>query len=94
MSLIKLAKEYISKLREEGDVNQDERDVAFSKGIKKSLIKKFKKCLGCGGGVSGGISRNDPVLQPHHIKPREFGGKTTKENAMLVCRDCHEIIHS
>lgn len=39
-------------------------------------------------------SRQDEILQPHHIKPREFDGKTTENNVMLVCRSCHKIIHS
>jgi hypothetical protein len=96
MNIIYLAKEYIAKLKEEGakESNEEERDGAFSGGLKKKLAKKFKGCVGCGKGTLGGQSRHDPVLQPHHIKPREFGGKTTNENAMIVCRDCHVMIHS
>ena len=96
MSIIYLAREYISKLKLEGknEVEEEERDGAFSGGLKKKLAKKFNGCVGCGKGTLGGQSRHDPVLQPHHIKPREFGGKTTNDNAMIVCRDCHVIIHN
>ncbi len=94
MSLIDLAKTYISQLRKEGAKEENERDGAFSGNLKKKLVKKFGGCVGCGGGSAGGSSRHDPVLQPHHITPREFGGKTTSNNAMIVCRDCHVIIHS
>lgn len=94
MSVIYLAKKYIEQLREEEEKEVDERDIAFSGSLKKRLAKKFGGCVGCGGGTSGGGSRHEPVLQPHHIKPREFGGKTTGDNAMIVCRDCHVIIHS
>ena len=96
MKIIELAHEYIARLKIEGmkEVEENIRDGAFSVSLKKKLVKRFRGCVGCGGGTMGGQSRHQVVLQPHHITPREFGGKTTSDNAMIVCRDCHVIIHN
>lgn len=91
--LITEAKKYIEALRQEGVPKTADTSEPFKKSLLQKLYKKFHGCVGCGGGVMGASSRNDNLLQPHHILPSEFGGKALSENAMIVCRNCHIQIH-
>lgn len=70
-----------------------DRSERFSKSVKLALMKKCGGCAACGGGTIGG-SRHDPILEVHHLIPREHGGDNTKENGMLFCRNCHGEVHS
>ena len=94
MDIIHLAQQYIDQLRAEVLLSPDERAEKFPKSVKRGLYNQFGGCVGCGEGVIAATSRNDKILQPHHITPREFGGDSSPDNAMIVCRDCHVIIHS
>ncbi|MBP9749868.1 MAG: HNH endonuclease [Candidatus Pacebacteria bacterium] len=70
-----------------------DRSERFSKSIKQALLKECGGCAACGGGTLGG-SRHAPILEVHHLIPREHGGDNTKENGMLFCRNCHGEVHS
>lgn len=93
-NLIFDAKKYIEALKAEGAVKTEDDSEPFKKSLLEKLYRKFRGCVGCGGGVMSSGSRHDNVLQPHHILPSEFGGKAIRENAMLVCRNCHIKIHN
>jgi 5-methylcytosine-specific restriction endonuclease McrA len=42
--------------------------------------ERREQCENCGRRVS---------LDLHHLKARRYGGQDTKENAQLLCEDCH-----
>jgi 5-methylcytosine-specific restriction endonuclease McrA len=70
-----------------------DRTGRFPKTVKKMLIKKYGGCVACGEKIIGG-SRHTPVLEVHHIIPREHGGDESKENGVLFCRKCHVEVHA
>lgn len=62
--------------------------------LSDSLIKKKEwklKRLGC-----CEICEYDfkPILQLHHVKPISKGGNDEPENLMLLCPNCHKMIHT
>lgn len=73
---------------------REKRGLRFNKSIKKALYKKIGGCLACGGGTTGNASRHDAPIELHHIIPRSYDGAETRSNALLVCRDCHVLIHN
>jgi len=88
---IQLCKEIIELIPETD--NPTDKTERFPKTIKKRLIKRFSGCVACGEGIVGG-SRHDPVIEVHHIIPRQAGGGISIQNAALFCRFCHLDIHS
>lgn len=50
-------------------------------GLKKTIFERDKKCTKCG---------STYALQIDHIKPFALGGKTTKRNLRLLCRNCNQ----
>ena len=53
--------------------------------LREKIKKKFNyKCQVC-----GGIGEHI-----HHIKPIIEGGKTVNNNLILLCKDCHAVIHN
>jgi len=55
-------------------------------GTKNRLLKDSNYCYIC---------ENDctPILQIHHVKPVEIGGDNSKCNVVLLCPNCHAIVH-
>ena len=47
-----------------------------------------RKCERCGLDL-----KNYRKAQYHHKQLYSAGGKTKKDNIMVLCRDCHELIH-
>ncbi|QQS61302.1 MAG: HNH endonuclease [Candidatus Moraniibacteriota bacterium] len=84
-------REIIALFRDIPHENVD-RSARFSKSAKERLIKKIGGCSSCGGGVSGG-SRQNAILEIHHIIPREHGGDESVENGISFCRNCHGEVH-
>lgn len=50
-------------------------------GLKKAIFERDKVCQKCGGKYA---------LQIDHIRPYSLGGKTTKNNLRLLCRNCNQ----
>lgn len=54
---------------------------------KRELIKSKGCCEICGHTFK-------PILQIHHIEPLSTGGNDEEENLLILCPNCHKIIHS
>lgn len=39
------------------------------------------------------ICKSTKDLEIHRIKPREFGGMYSRDNVIVVCLECHQMIH-
>lgn len=50
-------------------------------GLKRAIFERDKVCQKCGG---------KHALQIDHIKPYALGGRTTKSNLRLLCRNCNQ----
>lgn len=68
------------------------RQRRFRKALKRRLFKAAQGCQACGGGSLSG-SRHVAILEIHHHLPRSQDGEETPENAVLLCRDCHVLVH-
>lgn len=90
--IISAAHEIVEIFKSEGVVVEQERAKAFKKHLKKRLLEKMGGCVGCGG-QQVRSTRHAPVIELHHIIPRNFGGQSDTKNALTVCRDCHVKIH-
>lgn len=56
---------------------------AFSRELKDQVRKEQNNiCAGCG--------RKVKKLTIHHIVPQTMGGSDTRNNAVGLCRDCHD----
>lgn len=55
--------------------------------IKKDLINEKGSCEICGYDFKS-------ILQIHHIKPVSLGGTNKKSNLIILCPNCHKIIHA
>ena len=51
----------------------------------KALIARDGGCVGCG--------CHPALCQAHHIKPASQGGPTTISNMVLLCWNCHHMVH-
>ena len=61
----------------------------MKKGYKAEVWERDQYlCRFCG---SKGSKKNP--LQVHHIIPKSKGGSNTLKNCMLVCQNCHALIH-
>jgi len=57
--------------------------LAFSHELKEQVRKEQKGiCADCG--------EKPKKLTIHHIIPQSMGGKDTRDNAVGLCRQCHE----
>ena len=57
--------------------------LAFSRELKDQVRKEQKGiCAWCG--------KKPKKLTIHHIVPQSMGGKDTRENAVGLCRSCHD----
>ncbi len=74
-------------------LDQDRTAGFKNKVLKRKLYRKLGGCAACGGGTMGTPSRHDAPIELHHIVPRLYGGNDDPSNALLVCRDCHGLIH-
>jgi hypothetical protein len=54
----------------------------FQDQLRQILIEEEGRCRICG---------DKRVLELHHIIPREYGGKTTRGNCVLLCPTCHAL---
>lgn len=55
--------------------------------LKKDIYSKYaNKCYVCNYSIV-------PALRVHHIIPREFGGNNNFENFVLLCSNCHTLVH-
>jgi len=53
---------------------------------KRNLIFHYgHKCIIC---------EYDKIVEAHHIKPLSDGGKTSVENGILLCPNCHAEVHA
>jgi 5-methylcytosine-specific restriction endonuclease McrA len=52
--------------------------------IRNKLKEKYGQCRICG---------DDRALEVHHIIPKEYGGKDTLSNTILLCPTCHNLAH-
>jgi hypothetical protein len=52
---------------------------------RRKKIKQGKTCYYCSSDIN---------LTLHHLVRRQFGGATEEENLLVVCRDCHDKIHT
>jgi 5-methylcytosine-specific restriction endonuclease McrA len=50
----------------------------------KTIIADIDKCVKCG---------YNEVLERHHINPISKGGKNDKDNLVLLCPNCHTLLH-
>lgn len=56
--------------------------------VKRELINTgSKSCRICGYGCT-------PILHLHHIKDVQYGGDNSPENIVLLCPNCHAIVHT
>ena len=57
--------------------------------IKKKLLKLQNKphCEFCG-------NDNKEILQIHHIKPISEGGDNAEKNLIILCPNCHKLVHA
>lgn len=57
---------------------------AFSNKVRQEIFEEADgKCQQCGG-------RGEEV---HHVMPRSRNGRGVKSNGLLVCHNCHRMIH-
>nr|WP_240478505.1 HNH endonuclease signature motif containing protein [Flavobacterium hydatis] len=63
---------------------------------KRTLTKKEKtEAIKERGGTCEGCNKEvtTTTADAHHTKRHADGGKTTKENTTILCKDCHKTIH-
>jgi len=61
----------------------------FPKSMKKKALKQANyTCKECGS------SLDMRTADPHHKIPVSQGGETTRENLLIVCRECHIKLHT
>jgi len=53
----------------------------------KLILEKTLKCELCG------YDKFPDIIEAHHRKPRSHGGLNTVKNGILVCPNCHKLIH-
>lgn len=61
----------------------------MKKGYKADVWERDQLCRFCG---SKGSKKNP--LQVHHIIPKSEGGANSLKNCMLLCQNCHTLIHN
>lgn len=62
------------------------RSYAHIKSIALAKIREGYKCeLRCG---------SDLDIHGHHILDYSLGGEATPENILVVCKKCHDMVHS
>src|SRR5699024_1925661 len=78
----------------QGEVNQQElgkRKILDSSTRRYVESRAEGKCECCGYG------EDEPdlmvVFKVHHIIPVQFGGSDSKANLILLCNNCHELVH-
>jgi len=49
----------------------------------KTMVREHYKCTMCG----------RPAEEVHHKVPRSKGGKNEPRNLIVLCRECHEMMH-
>jgi predicted restriction endonuclease len=59
-------------------------DLSFRKDRLKAI--RDNNCKLCG-------TKAGPILEIHHIRPREIGGNEKDTNLMLLCPNCHKFVH-
>lgn len=63
-----------------------QREFIDSRLVKKVHSKYKEKCAVCGFSVA-------TVLRIHHVVPVSLGGRDLLSNAILLCPNCHGIVH-
>ena len=61
------------------------RSSEHRKAIALAKIREGYDCEICG---------SDLDVHGHHIKDYSFGGEATPENILVVCKKCHDKVHS
>lgn len=59
----------------------------ISHALKKEVFKKYKSvCGNCGFGIKS-------ILELHHLLPFNSNGANKVENIILLCPNCHKMVH-
>ena len=53
----------------------------------KLILERTLRCELCG------YDKFPQIVEAHHKKPRSIGGSNKPENGILVCPNCHKLIH-
>lgn len=53
----------------------------------KLFVEKGQKCELCG------FDKFPDIIEAHHKLPKTQGGKNTEDNCLLICPNCHKLIH-
>ena len=94
LSLVDKAGDTLKKVpkakRGRGSVPPNERDPkrVFSKKEKQEMLdRQDNKCPNCN------KSKTLDEVQGHHVERHADGGRTTKDNGVSLCKDCHKDVH-
>lgn len=77
----------MNEIQLSNNLKQIERKRTNLTKLKIELIEKYDCCQICKFDFK-------PILQIHHITPISNGGKNDVENLLVVCPNCHKIIHA
>jgi len=55
--------------------------------------RDLMRCRCCSRKVTRTIRVQGNRLERHHVRPRSHGGKDTRENVALLCKNCHDERH-